>query len=66
MCNLEIFSLIFWTRDFGKTSQAHAIANGVDELVLENQLYEIESRNIRDGIKPDLISKGKYGPQLYE
>ena len=66
MCNFKIYTLVLWTRRFGLKTQEQLIAQGVDEIIFENQLYEIEHRNKEDGIEIDMYAEGKHGPQLYK
>ena len=36
LCNLEIYSLVFWSRDFGVQSQSELMKMGIDEMAYEN------------------------------
>ena len=65
LCNLEIYSLVFWSRDFGVQSQSQLMKQGIDEMAYENQLYEIEERNRKLGINVDFF-KDRENPQLLE
>ena len=53
VCNHEVYSLVFWSRDFGMKQQSELFKTGIDEMAYENQLYELEKRNEELGIKVD-------------
>ena len=42
VCNLEMYSLIFWSREFGLQTQSELAKQGLDEMELEEYFYEIE------------------------
>ena len=45
VCNLEVYALVFWSRNFGLKTQKELYRHGIDEMAYENQLYELEERN---------------------
>ena len=60
-CNLEVYSLVFWSREFGIKHEKELFRDGIDEMVYENQLYELEQRNAEQGISVD-FNKDKGNP----
>ena len=64
VCNLEVYSLVFWSRDFGLKHQRELYQHGIDELAYENQLWELEAMNEKRGIKIDYLTD-KGNPQLH-
>ena len=65
VCDLECYSLVFWSREYGLKQQKELRKQGIDELVYENQLFELESRNEALGITVD-YHKHRGNPQLRE
>ena len=65
VCDLECYSLVFWSREFGLQQQKELRRQGIDELVYENQLFELEARNEALGITVD-YHKHRGNPQLRE
>ena len=65
VCDLECYSLVFWSREFGLAQQKELRKQGIDELVYENQLFELEARNEALGITVD-YHKHRGNPQLRE
>jgi len=63
VCNQDVFSLVFWSRDFGIKSQCELEKTGIDEIAYENQLFEIEKRCENLGIKIDYLANDG-NPQL--
>lgn len=65
VCNLEVYTLIFWSRNFGLKHQKELYRHGIDEMAYENQLFEIEERNSQLGITIDFLAN-EGNPQLHE
>ena len=65
VCNLEMYSLIFWSREFGLQTQKDLAKQGLDELALEEHFYELEQLNAKRGITPE-FKKDSGNPQLFE
>ena len=65
MHNLDVYTLIFWTRQFGQMTYGQLIEKGFDEVDFENQIYEIQKRNKEGGYVSDMFAEGKHGPQLH-
>ena len=63
--NLEMYSLIFWSREYGLQTQRELAKQGLDELTLEEHFYELEQRNKKLGITVD-YKKDAENPQLFE
>lgn len=42
VCNQDVYTLIFWSRDFGIKTQMELERQGMDEIAYENLLYELE------------------------
>ena len=65
VCNLDMYSLVFWSRNYGMKQQKELFKHGIDEMAYENQLFELEERNKKLGIKVDYYESGG-NPQLHE
>lgn len=65
VCNKEIYTLVFWSRDFGLKTQHELEMQGIDEMACENAVFELECRNQERGIKVDYHAD-RGNPQLHE